>query len=409
MSPLPAPQPDAWPPPPPAWSPSALHAVEACPRRWALQRAHFDAYDGPFPRRPAPAAIAGRVVHKSVERVIEALRDASVRSVRAPETAEVLRRLGGLSAVVRVALDEALAEAAKSPRFQSSEAATRRKVEASEGELREAVQSTLSSLPSIPERRRAVPPRPAPVGATPVSVCEIGRSPIRRPLRDGAYTEIDLRSNTPPLYGRADILFRSGKDTHIIDVKTGSPSPSHEDQVRLYGLAWLQDGERNPSGDPAITLSLQYGAQRVPVPSPNSWEEYQATVEARVEAACGAVRSSPPPARPERDRCRHCGVRAVCDVYTASPSLWYDQGAVFRDMVVDVSEVQDVAAPYTEATVRLAPGRQRPVRIKADSRWTTEAGGRYIILDGREVDGQDDKAAFQLLIPTSSTEVFEIV
>ena len=127
MTPLSAPLPTEWPAAPGVWSPSALHAAETCPRRWALQRAPLTAYGGnPFPHRPSSASVEGEIVHLAVERIIVALRNAGVSTVDSPDVPQVLASLGWLDGVVRQASDDTLDAAQSNPRFGALGSSIRR-------------------------------------------------------------------------------------------------------------------------------------------------------------------------------------------------------------------------------------------------------------------------------------------
>lgn len=394
VTPLPAPLPDDWPEPPAAWSPSALHAVEVCPRRWALQRAPSEAFRGrPFPRRPSAASVEGEAVHLAVERVLGALRTAGIASVRDPGVPAVLDELGRLPGIVRQASDDALAHAADNPRFEALGSRLRRDLDAAQPSLRATAQGVLAAVPEVPTSARA-PRSGAALDAQ------------RRPLGRGVYTEVALASSTLPLAGRADLVLRDAVGTRLVDVKSGRPSDAHADQLRLYGLAWLTDADRNPDRSPAASLALQYGTETVEVAPPASWDLFHADIANRLREATAAARDYPPAARTSIDRCPSCDVRAVCSAYRAAPTLW-DHGGVFGDLVARVAEDDDPAALDAEAPD--AQGHARPVRIRRDARWTLRTGSTYVILGVRSVPSVEGWSASPLFVPVATTEMFEVV
>jgi hypothetical protein len=87
--------------PPPLWSFSSLREAGACPRRYSLARATYpDLWDGRgYPRVPALAALFGDVVHDALDTIVRALVAADCQSVRSPGAVNVLRQLGGYTAV----------------------------------------------------------------------------------------------------------------------------------------------------------------------------------------------------------------------------------------------------------------------------------------------------------------------
>ena len=394
MTPLLVRPPDAWPAPPSAWSPSALHAVEACPRRWALQRAPSEAFGGrPFPRRPSAAAVEGEAVHLAVERVLGALRTAGIASVRDSGVPAVLDELGRLPGIVRQASDDALARAAGNPRFEALGARLRRDLDRAQRSLRATVQGVLAAVPEVPTSART--PRPT-----------AALNAQRRPLGRGVYTEVALASSSLPLAGRADLVLRDAAGTRLVDVKSGRPSDTHADQLRLYGLAWLTDADRNPDRSPPASLALQYGSETVEVDPPASWDLFHTDVADRLREATAAAREDPPAARPGPDRCTSCDVRAACSVYRENPALW-DHGGVFGDLVARVAEGDDPAA--LDARAPDAHWSVRPVRIRRDPRWALAPGSTYVLLGVRSVLPPEDSAVPPLFVPTATTEVFEAV
>ena len=393
MTPLPAPLPAEWPPPPGAWSPSALHAVEVCPRRWALQRAPLQAYGGrPFPRRPSSEAIEGRAVHLVVERVLHALRDVGVASVRDPEVPALLRALGGLPALAGQAVADAMNDEEKNPRFATLGPPIHRRIKRRLNAIRETAQSVLASFSSVPQ----APYRPSGSGGGGRRATE-----RRQALRAGTFTEVELQATGLPLRGFADLVFRDGEGTLIVDVKTGTPGEHHADQVRLYGLAWLHDTSRNPGADPA-TLALQYGSRRESVPPPPSWSRFREAVAARIEAASATILAGDPPARPSREKCRYCGVRAVCTAFRADPALWCDPASPFGDLVVRLNQVEGLAH-----TATIDGDNPLRVRLKRDKRWEMIAGEVHVVLGVRRVDAFEGNGA-PLYVASDTTEVFVV-
>ena len=99
-----------WPGPPARWHYSALKDVEACPRRWALSNATYPGLWGGrgYPRRPSPAALTGRVIHRSAEAILRSLTDAGCKGLEDPTSAVVFRGLGGISGVVDSQLEAEL-------------------------------------------------------------------------------------------------------------------------------------------------------------------------------------------------------------------------------------------------------------------------------------------------------------
>jgi hypothetical protein len=95
------------PEPPRLWSFSALREAGACPRRYALSRARYlDLWDGRgYPRLPTLPAVFGDVVHDALDTIMKALVAAGCGSVRSAEATQVLRTLGGYTAVIEASAE----------------------------------------------------------------------------------------------------------------------------------------------------------------------------------------------------------------------------------------------------------------------------------------------------------------
>ena len=87
-----------WAEPPQWFSFSSMLEAEACPRRWGLRRATYPGlWEGKgYPDSPNVAALAGNVVHESLEILIRALVRSGCVSTQDPEAVAVLRSLGWL-------------------------------------------------------------------------------------------------------------------------------------------------------------------------------------------------------------------------------------------------------------------------------------------------------------------------
>ena len=123
-----------WPDPPKWMTYSTATQVEACPRQWALQRGDFpEVWDGSgYPPRTSLPILKGRVIHRSVETILNALRERHP-SVR-PEA--VLKRLGGYSTVVEREIEAVLKEkVAANPRVQEQAADLESDLQESAGKL----------------------------------------------------------------------------------------------------------------------------------------------------------------------------------------------------------------------------------------------------------------------------------
>ncbi|MFF5219509.1 PD-(D/E)XK nuclease family protein [Micromonospora sp. NPDC000442] len=322
---------------PDLWSYSSLTEVEACPRRWMLTRAQYpDLWSrSGYPMMPV-IAVFGDVVHSALEAILKALIAAGCESTRVAGAAQVLRELGGITAVVERALKDRLARMDENPRL-NRDRGRRLGCELSDRvpEARAQVQAYLRriGLPSgsQPKQRAAKPDR----GNSGSISC-----PQREPIGTGAYPEITLTAGELRLTGRVDLLTVADAVVRITDYKTGAEDPSHLDELRTYALLWRLDRAANQSGRKVTDLMVTYPSREVSVPAPADEElwEFGQTFETRIAAADTELAAAIPTAVTREDACGFCQVRQLCGEYweqvvpnpdRVSPGGWFDyQGIV---------------------------------------------------------------------------------
>ena len=206
--------------------------------------------------------------------------------------------------------------------------------------------------------------------------------------------------------GFADLIMRHGSTVDIIDMKTGEPSPDHHDQVRVYGLLWLEDTDRNPEGITPTSLALQYGAERVAVEPPSDWDAWRERLRQRINGADQAVSRRPPVARPHPDLCPGCDVRAVCDAYWAACLTDHSRSASsFVDLAFSVLHESEPGVWTVE--VAAAPTVSRgPARLKAGP-WMIEAGEQLVALGARHIEPDEGaEEAPPLYVLSAWSELF---
>lgn len=325
---------------PPLWSFSSLKDVEACPRRWMLSRASYpDIWDKRgYPQVPHPAALLGDVIHRALEVIVEALNSSGCTATNASDAVEILRGLGGLSAVLREAIADKVEGLADNPRISD--------------EAREGVrQSLIDQLGVASNRLQLFLSR----GSLPVWAADVntevedqggGRSgggPRRRsPVGAGAHPEVDVVADELRLWGRIDLVTVDESGVTITDYKSGQEDPSHDDQVRLYALLWDLDHETNPERTAATALVVSYPARDrvIPALDTEALRGLETATRARIEQADGQADGKPPQAKPGPETCQFCQVRQLCAEYwqevvpdpvTVAPKQWFDlEGTVLR-------------------------------------------------------------------------------
>jgi hypothetical protein len=296
------------------WSFSALREAGACPRRYALSRARYpDLWDGHgYPRLPSLPAVFGDVVHGALDTIMKALVAAGCESVQSAEATQVLRTLGGYTAVIEASAEARLSGLAGNPRLRGDlQQRLQRDLSRRIADARAQVQAHVSRSDLAPAA--AAPGAAAAFAATPRSP-EGGK---RAPLAAGTYAEVALASQHLRLAGRVDLLRVSGTGAGITDYKTGAESPVHVEQLELYALLWDLDHDANPGRLPVTSLTAAYPGRDVTVPVPD--EQGMREIEKRTAAAIAdaetEVSADVPRAKPSPENCANCDVRHLCDAY----------------------------------------------------------------------------------------------
>jgi hypothetical protein len=326
-----------WPAPPELWSYSSLKEVAACPRRWMLTRAKYPALwaRAGYPPLPVRAALFGDVVHEALETIVKALVAAGCESPRAAEAVQVLRELGGITAVAEQALDKRLARLDDNPRLSGDR---RKRLEV---ELRDRLPDARTQIQGY-LARTDLPAAGQPSGPATCANGSAGPRSVepRQPVGVGAHPEVTLTAEALRLTGRVDLLTVAGDAVRITDYKTGAEDPNHLDQLHAYALLWDQDRDVNPSGRKATTLTAAYPGHEVTVPAPaeDQLQALREAYEARIASAEAEIFTPMPTAVTGPENCGFCPVRQLCREYweevapapaTLSPGAWFDyQGVV---------------------------------------------------------------------------------
>lgn len=315
-----------WPKSPNTWSYSTLREVEACPRRYMLRRSNYPtvwAKSG-YPERPFLHAIMGEIIHQCLERILHALHHSGCEGLRDPRAIEVLRSLGGYSALIQETIQAPLARFSENPRAEDKIDSIRKNLVIRVPEMRERLQALLSRLDLNPAalRTRYTKEQEAHRGA----------------LELGSHPEVVLRAPSLKIAGRADLVTITNKGSEITDYKTGIPNEAHKEQLRFYSLLWSLDADANPNVEPVSQLIVSYSShdERVDPPSPVENAELQEIVKERVVAAEAELAVRPPAARPSLD-CRSCPVRHMCGEYWTSSYSVPAPGDSFGDAEVQVT------------------------------------------------------------------------
>jgi hypothetical protein len=296
------------------WSYSSLNEMETCPRRYLLSRASYpELWEGRgYPLVPAIAALFGDVVHGALDAIVKALVDAGCESPRAAGAVDVLRELGGYTAVTERVLDARMARLGANPRLDDG--GLRRLNQHLRGRVAEAraqVQAYLS--------RVELPPGVSGKVSADMATGDSGGGPAfgRKPVGSGAYAEIPLAAEELRLMGRVDLLTITEDRVDITDYKTGIEDPSHLDQLNLYALLWDLDRVVNPGRRPVAELTASYPSGEVTISAPgeSALRSLESSLKLRIASAEAEIDTPLPRAVPSDEHCRFCQVRQLCDDY----------------------------------------------------------------------------------------------
>jgi PD-(D/E)XK nuclease superfamily len=103
----------------------------------------------------------------------------------------------------------------------------------------------------------------------------------------------------------------------IFDLKTGEPSDSHIEQLRVYSVLWDGDRELNPDRLPLRELKILYGSSAISLdlPTRETLGKWRSAIAERTESVVEQLAASPTPARPSAENCSGCQVKLLCNEY----------------------------------------------------------------------------------------------
>jgi RecB family exonuclease len=366
----------------------------ACPRRWALRRASYpDVWDQfGYPPRTSVAAVAGDVVHESLELILRGLAERRCESMSDPSVVDVIRSLGGYSGLVERVSETKLRALRENPRMAPREPSVRTALTRRMPEMRQQIQTVIARTRLVPEPASDDVVRDTPTDRDGASA-----------LRPGSHPEVTLSSAELRLRGRADLISVFDDGCEITDYKTGSRNEHHVEQIRTYALLWTRDTDRNPEGLPVKTLTLNYisGDLEVDPPTAEELEELAGKTGDQIAAVEQELAERPPVARPQADLCNLCGVRHLCEDYWSDPASTArnDEGFVDREGTV-------VSQNGPRSWILETPQRDR-LLLRAPTESPVFAVGD----DVRLVDvflSQDDESDQFVVTITSTSEVFQL-
>lgn len=394
--------PTTWPDPPNQLSVSTHAEIDECPRRWALGAADYpDVWSGRgYPPKLQAPALAGRVVHLALERIIKQLTRAGVSSLNDPSATQVLRELGGYTRVVEDCVERIFTQFMDNPRALRLVEQAQRNLRGQIPTLRARVQSMLARV-RLPSGARSV---------STASALETAASPTRSPLSKGTYAEVDVRARKIGWRGKIDLLVLADDACEITDFKIGAADEAHEFQVRVYAVLWWLDDELNPSQRIADRLVLAYESQDIEV-APPSQQEIAALARDLLErrkTSEAVLTARPPAARPAPDTCRFCGVRQLCDAYWAGPTQAVSDDGRFGDIELKITGRHGPTSwDAVILRARNFPAEARALlRLHQPQEFTT--GTRVRVVDGALARDPEDHAAPVIVTLNALSEAYRV-
>lgn len=297
--------------------------AQRCPLAVSLQRSHYrQLWDGVgYPTRPSASAVSGIIVHEAAETILKEFARTGVSSLMDPDAMSVLRGLGGFTKVLEGALDVFFTSQSGNPRFEQFRDDLSRTLHLKLPQLRGTLQALLAGNVwnlSVSKSK---------ANQSSQSSTAQKRTLRRLPVGTGTFVEVDLEDAVSKWRGRVDLMNISEDGCSITDLKSGSVSEEHSEQLAVYSMLWLEDSGRNPTRLPVLDLQVVYssGAVRITVLDDDQLKSFRKDLIASSELIRSDLNSSDVPANPSRENCRHCPVKLLCQPYWQSlPTLGPD-------------------------------------------------------------------------------------
>lgn len=295
--------PKTWATVPKVMSYSRLRAIEKCPRSWSLNHSKYENLGrvGSYPSKPNFHTVIGNVIHLAIEKLINKLSESDCKTFTHPRSIEVLKSLGGFTALVELSLDETLVRLSTNQRSSEVIGYLEEEIRGNIPQIRQALQSIIQRI-DIAENS---------CGSASGIVSN------ESTLKNGMNAEVKLNAKKIHWTGIADLITVSGDDVHIVDFKTGKKSEEHIEQLQIYSFLFARDSNVNPNALIANKLTVIYKNRniRFPAPTPSKLNDIEYDLIARTNKAIKNTQLSPPPAKPNIENCSWCNVRQMCDKY----------------------------------------------------------------------------------------------
>lgn len=391
-------------------SASALSEIESCPRKYALRRAEYPQIWGGYgyPPKPTLKTLEGTIVHRSIERIVNALKRANCPSAADELFVKTMRSLNGYSGVLEDQLETVSNELAANPRLNFKADQITDRLKNSLPLLRERLQSQISKLTFHGERK-------------------INRSSAfsdaSRSLSNGIHSEVELNAQELQWYGKIDYLYLFEDGCEIADFKTGERKPEHIFQIKIYNMLWILDQKQNPNSIPVAKLVLSYedGDLEIPPLSSDEIGNFIDEVKQRTDLAKSQILQPVPEAKPSVANCSYCSVRQLCSAFWSQDTqeFLHEERSLLpasqkkNNLDIEIELENSIAkhiwraktlicgrlAPDTKLLVRFAPESvQVPVELKS--------GMRLRLLEINLIEQLDEEVSVQTIIAGLQSEAF---
>lgn len=319
-------EPGEWPTPPEMWSFSVLKQVERCPLQWTLQNADYkDLWSGRgYPPMPNYAALKGTIIHRVVERLLEALAKSGCTSPEDPAAVGAIVALGGFMRLIESEIEQILSQQAQNPRIVNLTDLLRSKLSDQEDSICISVKNILWNLDWTGFAAKT----------------ERSEDGVCTTLSPGVHSEVKLEVREMRLKGILDFVHVDPPNVTIVELKSGRPSPDHSEQLRLYNLLWNLDTVRNPRKYRVNRLLLSYPTGRQDIEPVSAGDERvlkESLIDRLTSAETALVNRSP---QFNSEFCQFCSVRQLCNTY-------------WREATVDETKVAGGAAYFGDLELRL--------------------------------------------------------
>ena len=295
-------KPSKWASIPHLFSYSSLNAIKQCPLQWQLAHSKYGESLEPYPFRPAPAAVEGRIVHNVLELLFRAL---SLRGLPKIESQEFRQCIQEIRIKDRV---ETLAEE-HAEKITAHPRGNGFRLKLTTQQLtNKVIRVFRQQYPQMLSTGIEIPAMPNNVDED--SGSSSGQTSSQLLEKYGVLSEHRLEHPNLPFMGVLDLVFLSGDETVIVDFKTGTKDEGHMRQLLYYAVLWWRNADQIPE-----RIELRYPSEIVSIrPDNKSLEAAEQKLAQEIHSAVHALSKIPSKSK-SAEHCGYCDVRQFCESY----------------------------------------------------------------------------------------------